>query len=312
MHKLNILYILISDLGAVTILYAVNVVNTVDRAVRMFSEVNSQMTSAERVLEYTRVQPEDRRNWRKTPPKNWPSMGKIEMKNVSLWHYNGGPLALKNITFKIKAMEKIGIVGRTGAGKSSLIAALMRLAETRGEVLFDGLNIKDFDMISTRKCVSIISQSPTLINGTVRLNIDPLREHTDNEIWNALHQTKISTTVINLPKALDAVINNENSNFSIGQKQLLNLARILLQNNKIVIFDEAIGKVDENTNKEIKRIISEHLQEYTIITISHRLDTILDCDRVMVLDEGEIKEFDSVAVLLNKPDGLLKQLKDIA
>ena len=210
MHKLNAPYILISDLGAVTILYTVNVVHTVDRAVRVFSEVNSQMTSAERVLEYTRVQPEDRRNLRKTPPKNWPNMGKIEMKNVSLWHYNGGPLALKNITFKINEMEKIGIVGRTGAGKSSLIAALMRLAEIRGEVLFDGLNIKDFDKISTRKCVSVISQSPILINGTVRLNIDPLREHTDNEIWNVLHQTKMSTTVSNLPKALDAEISNEN------------------------------------------------------------------------------------------------------
>ena len=308
----NCLYLLFSELGAVTILYAVNVVHTVDRAVRVFSEVNSQMTSAERVLEYTRIQPEDKQNLQKTPPKNWPNMGKIEMKNVSLWHYNGGPWALKNITFRINAMEKIGIVGRTGAGKSSLIAALMRSAETQGEILIDGLNINDFDMISTRKCVSVISQSPTLINGTVRLNIDPLKEHTDNEIWNALHQTKMSTIVKNLSKALDSEVSNDNSNFSIGQKQLINLARILVQNNKIVIFDEATGKVDENTDKEVQRIISEHLQEHTIITISHRLETVLDCDRVMVLDQGEIKEFDSVALLLNKPDGLLKQLKDIA
>ena len=270
------------------------------------------MTSAERVLEYTRIQPEDKQNLQKTPPKNWPNMGKIEMKNVSLWHYNGGPWALKNITFRINAMEKIGIVGRTGAGKSSLIAALMRLAETQGEILIDGLNINEFYMISTRKCVSVISQSPTLINGTVRLNIDPLKEHTDNEIWNALHQTKMGTIVKNLPKALDSEVSNDNSNFSIGQKQLINLARILVQNNKIVIFDEATGKVDENTDKEVERIISEHLQEHTIITISHRLETVLDCDRVIVLDQGEIKEFDSVALLLNKPDGLLKQLKDIA
>ena len=158
----------------------------VDWVIRVFSEVNSQMTSTERVLEYTRIQPEVRQIFRKTPPKNWPNIGKIEMNNVSLWHYNGGPLVLKDITFRINAKEKIGVVGRTGAGKSSLLAALMRLAETRGEILIDGLNIKDLDMISTRKCVSVISQSPTLVNGTVRLNIDPLREHTDNEIWNAL------------------------------------------------------------------------------------------------------------------------------
>ena len=277
----------------------------------MFGEVNSQMTSAERVLEYTRIQPENGQNLPKSPPENWPSKGEIAAKHVSLWHYHGGPLALRNITFKINASEKIGISGRTGAGKSSLIAALMRLAETRGEILIDGFNINDFNITSTRKCVSVISQIPTLINGTVRLNIDPLGEHTDAEIWNALHRTKMSSAVKNMPKALDSELSEDNSNFSIGETQLLNLARVLLQNNKIVIFDEATGKIDGNTDKEIQRIISDDLQECTIITISHRLDTILDCDRVMVLDQGEIKEFDNVAVLLSKTGGLLKQLKEI-
>ena len=270
------------------------------------------MTSAERALEYTRIQPESGQNSPKTPPENWPNMGQIVAKDVSLWHYNGGPLVLKNITFKINVSEKIGIVGRTGAGKSSLIAALMRLAETRGEILIDGLNINDFNTLSTRKCLSVISQIPTLINGTVRLNIDPLGEHTDAEIWNALHRTKMSSAVKNMPKALDSELSQDNSNFSIGEKQLLNLARVLLQNNKIVIFDEATGKIDGNTDKEIQRIISDDLKECTIITISHRLDTILDCDRVMVLDQGEIKEFDNVSVLLNKTGGLLKQLKERA
>ena len=293
-----------------TILYAVNITDFFDYVVRLFGEVNSQMTSAERVLEYTRIQPENGRNLPESPPESWPNMGEIVAKDVSLWHYHGGPLALKNITFKINASEKIGIAGRTGAGKSSLIAALMRLAETRGEILIDGLNIKDFNTPSTRKCVSVISQIPTLINGTVRLNIDPLGEHTDAEIWNALHRTKMSSAVKNMPKALDSELSQDNSNFSIGEKQLLNLARVLLQNNKIVIFDEATGKIDGNTDKEIQRIISDDLKECTIIAISHRLDTIFDCDRVMVLDQGEIKEFDNVSVLLNKTGGLLKQLKE--
>ena len=295
-----------------TIYYAVLVTHMIDSIIRLFGEVNSQMTSAERVLEYTRIQPEGGQNSLKTPPKNWPNMGEIVAKNVSLWHYHDGPLALKNITFKINPSEKIGIAGRTGAGKSSLIAALMRLADTNGEILIDGLNINDFYTPSTRKCVSVISQTPTLINGTVRLNVDPLGEHTDVEIWNALHRTRMSSTIKNMPKALDSEVSLENSNFSIGEKQLLNLARVLLQNNKIVIFDEATGKIDGNTDKEIQRIINEDLQECTIITISHRLDTILDCERVMVLDQGEIKEFDKVSVLLNKPGGLLKQLKERA
>ena len=311
-HFINVIEFNFLALGAVTIYYAVLVVHMIDYVVRLYGEVNSQMTSAERVLEYTRIQPEGGQNSPKTPPKNWPNMGEIVAKNVSLWHYHDGPLALKNITFKINPSEKIGIAGRTGAGKSSLIAALMRLAETNGKILIDGLNINDFYTPSTRKCVSVISQTPTLINGSVRLNVDPFGEHTDVEIWNALHRTRMSSTIKNMPKALDSEVSLENSNFSIGEKQLLNLARVLLQNNKIVIFDEATGKIDGNTDKEIQRIISEDLQECTIITISHRLDTILDCDRVMVLDQGEIKEFDKVSVLLNKPGGLLKQLKERA
>ena len=306
----NTIYLYFPALGAVAILYAVNLTNLFDYVVRVFGQVNSQMTSAERVLEYTKIQPESGQNSPKKPPQNWPNKGEIIAKDVSLWHYHGGPLALKNITFKVNASEKIGIAGRTGAGKSSLIAALMRLAETRGEILIDGLNINDFNTASTRKCLSVISQSPTLINGTVRLNVDPLGEHTDAEIWNALHRTKMSSAVQNIPKALDSELSQDNSNFSIGEKQLLNLARVLLQNNKIVIFDEATGKIDGNTDKEIQRIINEDFQECTIITISHRLDTILDCNRVMVLDQGEIKEFDNVSVLLNKTGGLLKQLKE--
>ena len=262
------------------------------------------------VLTYTRIQPERGQDLTRTPPENWPHAGGIEFRDVSLWHYTGSPSALKNISFKINSSEKIEIAGRTGAGKSSLVAALMRLAETRGELLVDGLNINDFNVLSTRKCISVISQSPTLIKGTIRLNLDPFGEHTDTEIWQALNRTKISSVVKNLPKKLDARLDIGNSSFSVGEKQLLNLARVLLQNNKIVIFDEATGKIDGNTDKEIQRIIGEAFKECTVITIAHRLSTILDCDRTMVLDQGEIMEFDRPDVLLNKPSGLLKQLQD--
>ena len=299
------------DMAAITILYAVSTTQMIDYLVRVAGDVNQQMTSAERVLAYTKITPEPGHEEQKPPPRNWPDAGEIKFRNVSLWYYTGSPKSLKNISFKINSSEKVGISGRTGAGKSSLVAALMRMAETRGKIIIDGLDIKKFNVLSTRKCISVISQSPSLINGTIRLNLDPLGQHTDTEIWQALNRTKMTSKIQNLPNGLDSELNTDNSSFSVGEKQLLNLARVLLQRNKIIVFDEATGKIDGNTDEEIQGIIGNVLKECTVITIAHRLSTILNCDRVMVLDQGEIKEFDRPDVLLNKPNGLLKQLQEI-
>ena len=298
-------------LGSVTILYAVNTTQMIDYVVRVAGEVNSQMTSAERVLAYTRIKPERGQDEPKTPPENWPHAGVIEFKDVSLSHSSNGPNALKNISFKITQSEKIGIAGRTGAGKSSVAAALMRLAKTQGEILIDGLNIDDFNVLSTRKRISVISQTPTLMNGTIRFNLDQSGKHTDAEIWDALKRTKMSPTVRRLPQSLDFQLDNDSLCLSVEERQLLNIAQILLQGNKIVIFDEATGKTDGHTDREIERIVSEIFKECTVITIAHRLSATLDCDMVMVLDQGELREFDRPDVLLNKPSGLLKQLQAI-
>ena len=185
------------------------------------------------------------------------------------------------------------MTGRTRAGKSSLAAALMRLAKMQGEILIEGLNIDDFNVLSTRKRVSVISQTPTLVNGTIRSNLDPSGKLTDAEIWDALQRTKMDSTVKRLPESLDFELDNDNLSFSVGEKQSLNLARGLLQGNKIIIFDEATGKINGNTAKEIQRKSGEVFKECKVITIAHRLSTILDCDR-------EIKEFD-------RPDVLLKE-----
>ena len=293
-----------------TILYAVSTTQTIDYVVRVSGDVNSQMTSAERALAYTRIEPERGQDVSKPPPKNWPRAGEIEFRDVSLSHYTGGPNVLKNISFKINSSEKIGIAGRTGAGKSSLVAALMSLAETGGEILIDGENIKDYNVFCTRNAVSVISQSPVLINGTMREHLDPSKAHTDTELWRALERSKMTSIVKDLPGKLDAELSN--SNFSVGEKQLLNVARVLLQENKIVVFDEATGKLDANTETEIQRIVDEVFEDCTVITIAHRLSAILHCDRVMVLHQGEIKEFDSPDVLLNDQDGLFRQLQDMA
>ena len=291
-------------LGSVAILYAVNTTQMIDYVVRVAGDVNSQVTSAERVLFHTRRTPERGQNERKTPPKNWPHAGVIEFKDVSLWYYTHSPNALKNISFKITQSEKVGITGRTGAGKSSLVEALMRLAKIQGKILIDGLNIDDFNVLSTRKRVSVISQTPTLVNGTIRSNLDSSGKLTDAEMWDARQCTKMDSRVKRLPESLDFELDNDNLSFSGGERQLLNLARVLLQGNKIIIFDEATGKINGNTDKEIQRKSGEVFKECMVITIAHRLSTIPDCDR-------EIREFDRPDVLLKESSRPLKQLQAI-
>ena len=279
---------------------------------RLFTEIHSQMTSAERTLAYTKINAEKGRDINKDPPENWPHSGAIQFKNVSLWHYEDGPKVLKSLNFNISSMEKIGIAGRTGAGKSSLIAALMRLAETDGEIIVDDMDIMKLNVMCTRRSISTISQSPILISNSIRVNLDPSAKFTDSEIWHALDQMQMKSVISELPQQLESLIIGTSSGFSVGEIQLLHLARVLLKKSKIIIFDEATAKVDEKTNEIIQRIIRDVFKDCTVITVAHQLSTILDCDRIMVLDRGEIVEFDSPEVLLGKKDGILRQLCKIS
>ena len=179
-------------------------------AIRHSADFNTYMTSAERAMAYVQIPPELGHNLPESSPKEWPNAGKLEFQGVSLWHYKDGPKVLKNISFKVNPGEKIGIAGRTGAGKSSLVAALMRLALTEGDIYVDGLNIREINVVFSRQVISVISQAPILINGTVRINLDPLGEHSDTEIWNALAQTKMTSSISNLPKKLENEINQVN------------------------------------------------------------------------------------------------------
>ena len=268
--------------------------------------------SAERALAYTRIPPERGHDLSDSVPESWPNAGGIEFRDVSLWHYTGGPKVLKNISFKINPSEKIGITGRTGAGKSSLVAALMRLAETGGNIFVDGLDIGAINVHVSRQATSVISQAPTLTNGRIRMNLDPFDEHTDSQIWNALTQTKMDSVVSSLPMKLDTEINSSDSNFSLGERQLLHLTRVLLKKNKIVIFDEATGKVDKKTDEEIQKIVRDVFKDCTVITIAHRLSTILSCDRIIILDQGKIVDCDTPRELLSKENSLLKQLLEMS
>ncbi|CAB3981098.1 multidrug resistance-associated 9 isoform X1, partial [Paramuricea clavata] len=284
-------------LASVAILYSFNSAIYIAAAVRNAVEVQAQMTSAERILAYTEIKSEKGHEINEQPPKEWPEFGRIEFKNVSLQYYENGFKALKDISFQINPSEKIGVAGRTGAGKSSLVAALMRIGETEGDIIVDNANIAYLNLQSTRQRISVISQSPELFNGSIRENLNPTGEFNDSEIWNILDLIKLSFLVRSLPGKLDHLCTGGGTNFSVGQRQLFHLARVLLKQNKIIIFDEATGKVDRKTAEQIQNVIHDVLKDCTVIIISHRMTTIQKCEKIMVLDQGCIVEFDKQHVL---------------
>ena len=194
-------YVLV--IASVAILYSFQSAIDIVGTTRYLVEIQAQMTSAERILAYTEIKPEKGNEIKEQPPKDWPESGKIEFKNVSLRYYENGPKALKDISFQINPCEKIGVAGRTGAGKSSLVAALMRIGETEGDIIVDNSNIECLNLQSTRQRISVISQSPDLFSGSIRENLNPTGGTNDSEIWNVLDQIELSFLVQSLPRKLD-------------------------------------------------------------------------------------------------------------
>lgn len=276
-------------------------------AVRCTAEFETQMISVERVLEYGRLPsepplefPEAKRPWMKT----WPSKGAVEFKNVSLTYDKdkNAKKVLKNICFKVGGGEKIGIVGRTGAGKSSLISVLFRLVEPDGSIFIDDIDTKTLGLHELRGKISIIPQDPVLFCGSVRRNLDPFGEYSDAVLWTCLQSADLHNVVkaMNGGKGLDATITEGGSNLSVGQRQLLCLARALLKQNRILVLDEATANVDQETDELIQKTIKSNFSHCTVLTIAHRLNTIIDMDKVLVLDAGEVVEFDAPHILLSK------------
>lgn len=272
--------------------------------VRLTAEFETQMVSTERVLEYGRLEQEaDFRIEGRPLSVDWPEKGVITFNHVSLRYSRDLPPVLKDISFKINSGERIGIVGRTGAGKSSLISVLFRLVEPDGVIKIDGIDTKSLGLHELREKISIIPQDPTLFSGTIRKNLDPFGIYPDDKLWEALKSANLDTTVNSMSNKLDSIVTEGGGNLSVGQRQLLCLSRALLKNNRILVLDEATANVDHETDEIIQKTIKNGFTNCTILTVAHRLNTIIDMDRILVLDAGQVIEFDIPHLLLQNPKG---------
>ena len=291
-------------MAGLALAYVIDAAKISQMAVRQYADAENLMTSVERVLEYTRLDSEPGYTIKTLPPKHWPCDGHVSFKNVYMRYYPGGPVVLKNLTFEIQPRNKLGIVGRTGDGKSSIISALLRMPEAEGEIFIDGVCITGVQLQESRKCISVLGQSPVLFSGSLRKNLDPLEEYTDDELWSAIKEVKLTSLVENLDGQLDHQLFEGGENLSTGERQLICLARTLLKRSKIVILDEPTAHVDPNTEKTIWSTVHEKLKNSTVIIIAHRLGTVSNCDSILLLREGQIAAQGTFDELIGSQKGL--------
>ncbi|KAK5077011.1 ATP-binding cassette glutathione S-conjugate transporter ycf1 [Lithohypha guttulata] len=283
--------------------YALQITQSLNWIVRQTVEVETNIVSVERVLEYANL-PSEAPDviFKKRPPIGWPAKGEISLKNYSTRYREGLDPVLRDITLNIKSHEKIGVVGRTGAGKSSLTLALFRIIEPiSGNINIDGLNTSSIGLLDLRRRLAIIPQDAALFQGTIRDNLDPRHVHDDTELWSVLEHARLKDYVSTMPDGLDALVHEGGSNLSQGQRQLVSLARALLTPSNILVLDEATAAVDVETDALLQSTLRSNVfDNRTIITIAHRINTILDSDRIIVLQQGKVAEFDTPRELINR------------
>uniref|UniRef100_A0A4W5R9F2 ABC-type glutathione-S-conjugate transporter n=1 Tax=Hucho hucho TaxID=62062 RepID=A0A4W5R9F2_9TELE len=289
-------------LVGLSVSYALMVTMSLNWMVRMTSDLESNIVAVERVKEYSESKTEA--PWEvedKKPSPDWPSQGKVEFLDYSVRYREGLDLVLKNLTLSVRGGEKIGIVGRTGAGKSSMTLCLFRLLEAAGgEITIDGVKISEIGLHDLRSKLTIIPQEPVLFSGSLRMNLDPFDKYNDVEVWKALELSHLNKFVSNQPAKLELECSEGGENLSVGQRQLVCLARALLRKTRILILDEATAAIDLETDDLIQSTIRTEFEDCTVFTIAHRLNTIMDYTRVLVLDKGQVAEFDTPTKLLSK------------
>ncbi|KAF7295535.1 ABC protein [Mycena indigotica] len=307
--------------------YTTSLTQTFAMATRQSAEVENYMNSVERVVHYARgdIIPREAPHESTTStklPSSWPDRGEIEFNDVTMSYRPGLPNVLHSISLKIKPGEKIGVVGRTGAGKSSLTLCLLRIVEYVGKITVDNVDIGKIGLTDLRGSIAIIPQDPTLFSGTVRSVLDPFSKYDDARLWDALRrsylvdsarsstETMTETTPAQHRINLDTVIDAEGANLSVGERSLLSLARALVKDSRVVILDEATASVDFETDNKIQRTIQTQFSDRTLICIAHRLRTIISYDRILVMDAGKIAEFDTPVQLFANENSLFRALCD--
>ncbi|KAL1513291.1 hypothetical protein ABEB36_002715 [Hypothenemus hampei] len=280
---------------------AMSLIGMLQFTVRQSAEIENTMTSVERVLEYADTEPEKKFG---ETLSSWPRNGTIIYDGVNLTYKTMGEQVLKHVSFTIEGKSKIGIVGRTGAGKTSIISALFRLYDYEGLITIDNVNIKTLPLERVRSSIGIIPQDPILFKGSIRSNIDPLNRYSDTEIWSAIEKVQMKRSII----SLDQSITDSGKNYSAGQRQLICLARALVCKNKIVVLDEATANMDVETDKMLQKTIQDHFADCTVITIAHRINSLQTADKILVVEDGRVVQFDHPTVLLGDKDGLFYKM----
>ncbi|XP_073928987.1 multidrug resistance-associated protein 1-like isoform X2 [Castor canadensis] len=297
-----------SAIVGLSISYALNITQSLNFWVRKACEIETNAVSIERVCEYEDMDKEAPWIMSRRPPLQWPNKGIVEFINYRARYRNDLHFALQDITFKTQGEEKIGIVGRTGAGKSTLSNCLFRIVErSAGKIIIDGVDISTIGLHDLRGKLNIIPQDPVLFSGTLQMNLDPLDKYSDSELWEVLELCHLKEFVQSLPKKLLHEISEGGENLSVGQRQLVCLARALLRKTKILILDEATASIDFETDNLVQTTIRKEFSDCTILTIAHRLHSIIDSDRVLVLDSGKIVEFETPQNLVHQK-GLFFQM----
>ncbi|GMR57812.1 hypothetical protein PMAYCL1PPCAC_28007, partial [Pristionchus mayeri] len=299
-----------AGLVGVSVTYALQITDVLNFAVRQKAMLEANVVSVERVAEYTHTPAEA--EWVMSSSgltPSWPSEGGVSIDNYSTRYRPELDLVLRGISARVRPGEKIGIVGRTGAGKSSFALALFRMIEPAGgSISIDSRSTSTMGLHELRKRLTIIPQEPVLFSGTLRFNLDPFGEYSDERLWRALQLAHLESFAKTLSAGLEHVISEGGENISVGQRQLVCLARATLRNSKILVLDEATAAVDLQTDNLIQATIRSHFKDCTVFTIAHRLNTILDYDRIMVLDNGEIVEMNSPAALMEDRNSVFSRM----